>query len=1064
MNPNPQISNQAAFKIYLSSIEKNLNAGNATEHTHRPALKTLIETIANKDDIHATNEPRRIACGAPDYIIARGTLPLGYIEAKDVGVDLLKTERSDQLKRYRDSLSNLVLTDYLSFRWYTNGELRLSAELPRPGRDGKIRWDSTALSPVEQLLQQFLTADMPFTTTPKELATSMAGLARLIRDLIQTTFQAEKREGDLHLQLAAFRQVLIESLTPEQFADMYAQTLSYGLFAARCNTPDSGFTRQSAATSLPKTNPFLRKLFNTIAGPDLDDRIAWAVDQLALLLASANMTSILEDFGRHTRQEDPVVHFYETFLAEYDPALREARGVYYTPEPVVGYIVRSVDAILKRDFKIKDGLADSAKIKFSRTVYDRSGTEKTEKIETHRLQILDPATGTGTFLYAVIAKIREHFEGNAGAWPGYVAEHLLPRIFGFELLMAPYAVAHMKLGLVLQETGYDFSSNQRLGVFLTNSLEEAHELTGVPLFTSWLAEESRAAGDVKRDAPVMVVVGNPPYSGHSVNRGKWIESLMEFYKRSPELKKPGQAKWLSDDYVKFIRFAQWRIEQTGYGVLAFITNHAYLDNPTFKDMRESLLSTFDDIYILDLHGSAKKRESAPSGAKDENVFDIQQGVAIGIFVRKPKSNRASDHIFHADLYGTRITKYEWLDSNSLASTSWNKVKYHNSNHLFIPIDDTLYEEYKSFWSVADIFSHNGDPAPGIVTTHDQFAISWTKEEAIEKVETLLGTTSEAQARSLFKLCSQNQWNYLRAKNELTNYAWRHKVVPILYRPFDIRWTIYDRNVAVHRRERLSNHLLKNTVALISTRQRSVANEEWSNVFVTNTLMESCAISNKTKEINYGFPIRIDDNESGGFLKTSSECLNISEEFVSRFPNNQTAEKQTEKVFAYIYAILHASSYRNRYAEFLKGDFPRIPITSDQRLFARLTKLGSELIEIHTMEKTLPRITKYDVPGTNEVEKVKFEPHIPISRKNEPTTGQVFINKEQWFDNVPVAVWNMHIGGYRVAEKWLKDRKGRCLSHDDIMHYHNIVAALSRTLEIQSEIDQAIEGSGGWPLT
>jgi len=633
-----------ALKTYLAAVEQAHRAGNATEHTYRPAFKALIEALAGHG-VTAVNEPRQIDCGAPDFIVVRGTVPLGYIEAKDIGIDLGKVEKSEQLTRYRESLGNLVLTDYLEFRWFLDGELRLTASLPGPDKNGRIRWSDNAASEVAQLLEQFLVADIPLKSTPHDLATRMAKLAQLIHGLITQAFRSEQGEGELHAQFEAFRKVLIESLTIEQFADMYAQTLAYGLFAARCNAPAAGFTRQSAASQLPRTNPFLRKLFNSIAGPDLDPRVSWAVDQLAELLARADMSAILEDFGRRTRREDPVVHFYETFLAAYDPKMREARGVYYTPEPVVNYIVRSVDGLLQREFGLKEGLAHAGKVRWKSLKAEtshgkrKSSTTIEEKESwVHRVQILDPATGTGTFLYAVIQKIRERFEGNAGAWPGYVAEHLLPRLFGFELLMAPYAVAHMKLGLELEQSGYDFSSNERLGVFLTNSLEEAHEKTGLPLFTQWLADESQAASRIKRDVPVMVVLGNPPYSGHSANKGEWIEDLMDEYKQSAELKKPAQAKWLSDDYVKFIRFAQWRIEQTGHGILAFITNHGYLDNPTFMDMRESLLKSFDAIYLYDLHGSSKKKERALDGGKDENVFDIQQGVAIGIFVKHPNDS------------------------------------------------------------------------------------------------------------------------------------------------------------------------------------------------------------------------------------------------------------------------------------------------------------------------------------------------------------------------------------------------------------------------------------------
>ncbi|WP_330946113.1 type ISP restriction/modification enzyme [Thermomonas sp. LB-4] len=1046
-----------ALKHYLSAIEQALKAGNATEHTHRPALKALIEALGGTD-VRATNEPKQIACGAPDFIVTRGVVPLGYIEAKDVGIDLAKTEKSEQLGRYRESLGNLVLTDYLEFRWYLDGELRLTASLPRPDRNGRIRWNADDASEVAQLLGQFIAADIPLKATPQDLATRMAGMGKLIRGLIEQTFKSEGDKGELHGQFEAFRKVLIESLTAPQFADMYAQTLCYGLFAARCNAPAQGFTRQKAASALPKTNPFLRKLFNTIAGPDLDERIAWAVDQLAELLARADMAAILADFGKRTRQEDPVVHFYETFLAAYDPKMREARGVYYTPEPVVGYIVRSIDAILRRDFGMPEGLAHAKKIKLKRPKTQGKGEET---YETHRLQILDPATGTGTFLYAVIAKIREQFDGNAGAWPGYVAEHLLPRLFGFELLMAPYAVAHMKLGLELEQSGYDFASDERLGVFLTNTLEEAHELTGLPLFTQWLAEESRAAASIKRDAPVMVVLGNPPYSGHSSNKGEWIEELMQDYKQSPELKKPAQAKWLSDDYVKFIRFAQWRIEQTGHGVLGFVTNHGYLDNPTFMDMRRSLLREFDELYLLDLHGSSKKKETTPDGGKDENVFDIQQGVAIGIFVRRENTVRDAEHlakVFHADAFGLRREKYSLLDRSDVCKTEWRAVRPAAPTYLFLAQDAGLLKEYESGWSLRDVFSPNGDPAPGIVTTHDEFAISWNAEEAADKVERLLATATEAEAREQFKLCSTTQWNYARAKAELADNAWRERIVPILYRPFDVRWTVYDRNVAVHRRERLSEHMLGGrNYSLITARSNKSSSVDH---FFMTTMLQETKCGERTTQ-SQGFPLWLNPVDAPVDLLDSAPSekrANLAPEFVTALTEAIGATPSPEDTLAYIYAVLYAPSYRARYADFLKRDFPRIPLTTHRALFDALVGIGRELIALHVMDTVPPRITTFDVPGDNTVDKVRWAPDA------EGATGRVYINAEQCFGKVPAAVWNMHIGGYRVAEKWLKDRKGRPLTYDDLTHYQSVIAALARTLELQESIDAAIHDAGGWPLT
>jgi len=521
------------FTAYLSSSGADLKAGNATEHTHRPALQTLLESSI--PGIKATNEPRRIACGAPDYIITRGEIPIGYIEAKDVGVPLASVENDEQLKRYRASLRNLILTDYLEFRLYRSGELVQTARLAQYLKGGVLKKVATGAADVTALIEAFLNSDQPTIASPRELAQRMARMAQVIRELIASAFALENDTAtELHSQFDAFKQVLLgDDLTPEQFADMYAQTICYGLFAARCNHTSGVFSRMAAASELPRTNPFLRKLFQNIAGFDLDSRIAWAVDDLADMLAKADMGAILSDFGKATRQEDPVVHFYETFLAAYDPRMREARGVYYTPEPVVSYIVRSVDAILQRDFGLPDGLADSSKVKLTRPAagINKKGKQAvaaTETFETHRVQILDPATGTGTFLYSVMQHIRARFNGNAGMWPGYVAEHLLPRIYGFELLMAPYAVAHMKLGLLLKESGYDIGGidsgkgggkEERLRVYLTNTLEKAHELTGLPLFTQWLAEEAARAGEVKQSAPIMVVLGNPPYSGVSANKG-----------------------------------------------------------------------------------------------------------------------------------------------------------------------------------------------------------------------------------------------------------------------------------------------------------------------------------------------------------------------------------------------------------------------------------------------------------------------------------------------------------------------------------------------------------------
>jgi predicted helicase len=550
---------------YLEQIQKNLQTGVAKELTHRAALENLLETL--HPSINVVNEPKRIECGSPDLVILdpqADNVPLGYIEAKDIGVSLDKSLKTEQLQRYLDSLHNLIFTDYLEFRWFVEGEYQaeMTVRLAEVDKAGALKPLPTAFAAFEELLDTFIHTQVITLRSPEDLAERMAKIARLIRGLILKAYQQEKT-GALHNQFDSFRKILMDSLTVEQFADMYAQTMCYGLFAAKCSAPlGQPFLRIHAGDYVPKTNPFLRNLFSQIVGVKLDERLVWAVEHLVVVLNHADIAAILADFGKRTRQEDPVVHFYETFLKHYDPSMREMRGVYYTPEPVVSYIVRSVDLLLKQQFKLRDGLADSSRLE--------SGL--------HKVQILDPAVGTGTFLYAVFNRIFAKFRKNKGMWSSYVTEHLLPRVHGFELLMAPYTVAHMKLGLQLQDMGYKFDSDERLRIFLTNSLEDAFEKGSTPAlpFAEWLVNEGRAANEVKQDSPVMVIIGNPPYSGHSANVGEWIINLLKgidernpfdqtanYFRVDGKPLKERNSKWLNDDYVKFIRFAQWRINTTG---------------------------------------------------------------------------------------------------------------------------------------------------------------------------------------------------------------------------------------------------------------------------------------------------------------------------------------------------------------------------------------------------------------------------------------------------------------------------------------------------------------------
>ena len=617
---------------YIDNINQRYKLGNATEHTFRGDLQTLIESLV--PEIQATNEPKRQSCGAPDYILSKKDIPIGFIEAKDIGdkdlAGIKKTGNKEQFDRYKASLNNLFFTDYLDFHLYREGQFIVKIAIAEITDKGIIALPQNFAS-FENLLKDFCSHIGQTIKSSKKLAEMMAGKARLLSDIIEkalTSDETHNEDSTLKDQMTAFRNILIHDITPKGFADVYAQTIAYGMFAARLHDPTlPTFSRQEAAELIPKSNPFLRKLFGYIAGPDIDDRIKWVVDSLVEIFLACNVEEILKNYGKTTKMEDPIIHFYETFLSEYDPALRKARGVWYTPAPVVNFIVRAVDDILKTEFDLPQGLADNSKIKIKVDVQGK----KIEQ-EVHRVQILDPATGTGTFLAEVVKHIHKKFEGQQGIWSKYVEAHLLPRLNGFELLMASYAMAHLALDLLLTETGYKPSGNQRLRVYLTNSLEESHPDTG-SLFANWLSSEANEANHIKRDSPVMVVMGNPPYSVSSTNKSEWIEKLTADYKKDLNER---NIQPLSDDYIKFIRFGQHFIDKTGEGILAYISNNSFIDGIIHRKMREELMKSFDKVYILDLHGNAKKKETMPDGSPDQNVFDIMQGVSINIFVKKKK--------------------------------------------------------------------------------------------------------------------------------------------------------------------------------------------------------------------------------------------------------------------------------------------------------------------------------------------------------------------------------------------------------------------------------------------
>ncbi|GAB2841383.1 type ISP restriction/modification enzyme [Ferruginibacter profundus] len=1058
---------------YIDNLNQRYKLGNATEHTFRGDLQTLIESLV--PNIRATNEPKRQDCGAPDYILTKKDIPVGFIEAKDIGdkdlAGLKKTGNKEQFDRYKASLNNLFFTDYLDFHLYIDGQFVTKIAIAEITDKGIIALPQN-FATFENLIKDFCSHIGQTIKSSKKLAEMMAGKARLLSDIIEkalTTDEANKEDSTLKDQMNAFKNILIHDITPKGFADVYAQTIAYGMFAARLHDATlPTFSRQEAAELIPKSNPFLRKLFGYIAGPDIDDRIKWVVDSLVEIFLACNVEEILKNYGKTTKMEDPIIHFYETFLSEYDPKLRKARGVWYTPAPVVNFIVRAVDDILKTEFNLPQGLADNSKtkIKVNLQATDKRYTNnvRTVEEEVHRVQILDPATGTGTFLAEVVKLIHKKFEGQQGIWSKYVEAHLLPRLNGFELLMASYAMAHLQLDLLLTETGYKptlpsfggAGGGQRLRVYLTNSLEESHPDTGT-LFANWLSTEANEANHIKRDAPVMCVIGNPPYSGESANKGEWIMKLMEDYKKEPggkEKLKERNPKWINDDYVKFLRYGQHFIEKNGTGVLAFINPHGYLDNPTFRGMRWNLLKTYDKIYTIDLHGNAKKKETSPDGSTDTNVFDIMQGVSINIFVKTGnKKTNELGKVFHYDLFGKREMKYDFLSDNLLKKIDFNEIKNSSPNYFFVPKNNDLQLKYAKGFKLNDLMKIN---VLGYQTHRDKFAVDTNLKKLNDRINDFVdGNIDDSLLKSKYDINESNDWILKNQRAVLKNEKNLKSYVSLTtYRPFDNQFAILNKSICDRPRKEILQHVLnRDNICLLNSKQQAI--EGFRHCFISNLPANDCVMSTTSREANQIFPLYLypENNAQQTIDQNNDRRPNLNTEIVNQIAKKIgltfTIEKETTKgtfapidILDYIYAVLHSPTYREKYKEFLKIDFPRIPYPTDEKTFWQLVALGAEIRQIHLLESPIVEkyITQYPIDGDNVVTKPKYE------------NGKVFINDTQYFDNVPEVAWTFFIGGYQPAQKWLKDRKERTLEFDDILHYQKIIVALTQTDNIMTKIN------------
>ena len=1015
---------------YLQQINQTRSNPEATpELSLLPYLKTFLEEIAaehlERSDITFTLEPKNIdQIGRPDFIAKDGLLPIGYIEAEAYGRDLnnLTGHARKQNERFKENLDNFILTNFVDFELWIDGQRNTTARI----------LENT--SNLEVLLERFLSATPVQIETPIALARYLARRTRELQTQIATTLTDES--SNTYGMYTAFKETLLPTLTPVEFADMYAQTLTYGLFAARCTVPNAtNFSRHTAASVLPSSNPFLRQLFFQVASPNLEENVTYILDDITTLLRNVPTEMLRTSFAPKNHLEDPVIHFYETFLKEYNPKLRFDRGVFYTPPQVISYIVRSVDSLLKTELNRPDGLADDDTL------------------------ILDPATGTGGFLLSVLDHIREFVTANYGTgdWNQYINDQLVKRIFGFELLVAPYTIAHLKLSLFLQAQGWH--ADERLAIYLTNTLEQPAEVMESIPFAAFISDEANAALSVKRDEPILVILGNPPYKRHSVNPSRvgrnltFIGELIEDYKQvDGEPLDEATSKALQDDYVKFIRWAQWRIDKNGEGITGYIVNFSFINGPTFRGMRKSLLESFNTIYILNLHGSTRIQEKVPDGEKDENVFDIIQGVCILLCV-KEQDNPETAKVYYADIWGRRDEKYKILSETGVESTEWSGLQPTSPLYLFVPQSVEYRTEFENGWKVNDIFIGS---SIGIITARDGLTIHWTADEVRETVSDFVSLPIE-EARERYNLGRDSRdWQVHLAQSDLRNHpdADQH-IAPIHYRPFDTRWTYYTgQSRGFHCMPRPTNmpHLLHDNLALCTHRRLRSANT-WQHAFIGYNIVDGNCLSLKDGPTQV-FPLYLYP-DSEGLLGSTERELNFKPDFLTALSETlelpQTPPLQLpegvspEEILGYIYAVLYSPTYRDRYYEFLKYDFPRIPLPQDIDHFRKLATLGQSLISWHLLKDVqIPRRHRFEGEGNGVVGTPRYE------------DDKVWISGTQYFTDVPADVWEYEIGAYQVCEKWLKDRRGEALSHAEVRQYRGILVAVAETLRIMAEIDEVLD--------
>jgi len=1010
---------------YFKEIRNTYLQGDYTEGSYRTSFENFIKSIS--PNINLTQEPKRAKIfGAPDFKAYYRARKVGFIETKDLDKNLDSEIESEQLKKYIRSINNLILTNYTHFILIRNGNkifdfnIIMFSDLD----NAKHIISDNKINTFIELINEFFSYKLPTISSAEELSKELSKKAKLLKDFAQEQLKDDLikiKNNETPSSIYDFFEgikELIKDISIEDCSDAYAQTVTYGLFLARRNCPK--LERRTAPLYIPKGVGVIKRIFVNISGDAFPSNISWIIDDIVDILNTSNIKKILTSIDKRGKKDkDPLIYFYEDFLNNYEPEKRKHLGVYYTPRPIVNFIVNSINSILKKDFEKSKGFAEDD------------------------VNVLDPAIGTGTFFWiAFLLTLKELTDtGLRGLINEKIENHLLKHFYGFEILITPYVISHLKITDLLKRWHYQFKDSDRIQIYLTNTLEPS-EFHGLIPFLREITEESRIANQIKMKKPILVVMGNPPYAGMSANKGKWIDELLKkgytrldgtkddgYYKVDGEPLGEKNPKWLQDDYVKFIRFAQWKIDKSGQGVVGFITNHSYLDNPTFRGMRKSLMVSFNQIYILNLHGNALKKEKCPDGSKDENVFDIRQGVTIALFIKN--HNISEKKVFYADLYGLKKQKYIWLDRHTIDNVSWKEIKPISPYYFFIPKDISLVnkKQYEKYLKITDIFPIY---SVGIVTSRDNFVIDNDKEKLKKRIMTLKDKEiSDEYILNKYKLKNTKGWNINNARKSLiSNENYNDYFNKILYRPFDIRWIFYNDSLIERSRREVMNNMIKDNLGIMTTRKIEIG--DFRHALAFQNITESHSVS--LKEINYAFPLYI-------YNKLNEKKVNINFEIIKILQNKYGIQPKSEEIFYYVYAILFSNNYRNKYAKLLKIDFPRIPFVEEYKEFKQLSKIGEELVELHLMKKKLKIKVKFDVSGTNIVKKLDYK------------DKKIFINDNQYFENIVEEIWNFQVGSYQVLKNWLKNRKNQILHSKDIENFLQIVEIIRDTIELMKKIDR-----------